>query len=57
MGHNFFLFHPTPGTNDGNIMHQGVQPNGGMKVSAEQVKEMKNNYSVDKCLNTGKQKL
>jgi RHS repeat-associated protein len=55
LGHSGNLRHPAPGTLDGNLMHQTRQPNAGMKLTKDQIHEMKKAYNDGK-LNKGKQK-
>ena len=54
IGHNLNLTHPTSGTADGNLMHQGVEANGGKKITGAQIRQIVNDYR-DKKINTGRQ--
>ena len=56
LGHSGNLKHPTPGTMDGNLMHQTKQPNAGMKLTKDQILQMLKDYDAGK-LNQGKQKV
>jgi len=56
LGHSGNLKHPTPGTMDGNLMHQTKQPNAGMKLTKDQILQMQKDYDAGK-LNQGKQKV
>jgi len=56
LGHSGNLKHPTPGTMDGNLMHQTKQPNAGTKLTKDQILEIKKAYDDGK-LNQGKQKI
>lgn len=56
LGHSGNLKHPTPGTMDGNLMHQTKQPNAGVKLTKDQILQMQKDYDAGK-LNQGKQKI
>lgn len=56
LGHSANLKHPTPGTMDGNLMHQTIQPNAGKSLTGKQILEIEKSYKEGK-LNYGKQKL
>ncbi|MCK9447337.1 MAG: RHS repeat-associated core domain-containing protein [Bacteroidales bacterium] len=56
LGHSGNLKHPTPGTMDGNLMHQTKQPNAGKKVTEDQILQIEKDYKAGN-LNKGKQKL
>ena len=56
LGHSGNLKHPTPGTMDGNLMHQTKQSNAGMKLTKDQILQMQKDYDAGK-LNQGKQKV
>lgn len=51
LGHSAFLFHPKPGKQDGNLMHQTAEDNAGTQVSGDQIKEMHQNYTSGKLNN------
>ena len=46
LGHIRNLRHPDIGTQDGNLMHQGRQPNAGIKLTKEQIIKMKEDYTI-----------
>ena len=48
--------HPTPGTMDGNLMHQTMQPNAGTKLTKDQILEIKKRFDGGE-LNKGEQKI
>jgi RHS repeat-associated protein len=56
LGHSGNLKHPTPGTMDGNLMHQTKQHNAGKKVTEGQILQIEKDYQAGN-LNKGKQKL
>ena len=56
LGHSGNLKHPTPGTMDGNLMHQTKQHNAGNKVTEGQILQIEKDYQAGN-LNKGKQKL
>jgi hypothetical protein len=56
LGHSSNQGHPTPGTMNGNLMHQAKQPNAGMNLTKDQILQMKKDYDDGK-LNQGIQKI
>jgi RHS repeat-associated protein len=54
LGHGVTLEHPIPGTQNGNLMHQTFQPNAGIKVTGDQIDQIKN-AAKNGQLNSGRQ--
>ncbi len=54
LGHSANLSHLLPGTLNGNLMHQTWRPNAGMKITGEQILEIKKTYD-NGLLNRGQQ--
>ena len=56
LGHSANLQHAPHGTMDNNLMHQTAQPNGGLKVTNDQIRQMIKAYNSN-SLNHNKQKI